>query len=388
MDVVPATSERPAAEIVTVPEAASSRFAFVMEQTLGHVSFAQNLKRAVDADGDVDVAWIEIGIAREEWWEALPALGANWSLRASLKARRALERERRSSGQRDLYLFHTQVVSLLSSGWLRGSPPVVVSLDATPLNYDRVGRAYGHASGRPAAERFKFWLNRRAFANATFLVTWSDWARRSLIDDYGVEGEKIEVIPPGTDLGFWRADGTRRGGEKVRMLFVGGDFERKGGSVLLDVFRRHLVGTCELHVVTKAELPREAGVVVHRNVAPNSPELRALFGDADLFVLPTEGDVHSIASIEAMAAGLPVVSTAVGAIPEVVLDGETGFLVPPGDRAALASALGKLVHDEGLRRTIGERGRRRAGERFDARKNGERLLAVCKALAADDRRSR
>jgi len=364
------------------------RITFVMEQTLGHVSFAQNVRRSLPQGTDVDVGWLEVSNAFERRWESLPAVRGNWSLRGSLKARAAVESERRALGRPDLYLFHTQVVSLLSSGWVRNSPPIVVSLDATPINYDRVGAAYDHRIDRAPAERFKYWLNRRAFQHASYLVTWSEWARRSLIDDYGVPGDLVEVIPPGTDLALWQEE--RRGAAsagagrpKVRLLFVGGDFRRKGGQLLYETFSRNFADTCELHIVTKSpEAPAGAGVFVHRDVPPNSAEIRALFHAADVFVLPTQGDVQPIASIEAMAAGLPVVSTDIGAIPEVVSHGETGFLVPPGDEDALTRALTELVGDEELRRGMGERGRARAELRFDAQKNAGRLLSICKSLCS------
>ena len=361
---------------------AQRQFTFVMEQTLGHVAFAKNVRRVIEDEPGVDVRWLEIPVGFQRWWESLPAIRSNWSLRGSLKARSAIAVDRRrNGGPPALYLFHTQTVSLLSAGWLRQAPPVIVSLDATPLNYDRVGRAYGHATGGTAAERLKFELNRRAFRSAAFLVTWSDWARRSLVEDYGIDAQKIEVIPPGTELELWRRQDDRKPGNRTRLLFVGGDFRRKGGELLHDVFRRHFADTCELHLVTKADVPAGANVFVHRGLPPNSPELRRLVAASDVFVLPTEGDVHSIASIEAMAAGLPVVATDVGAIPEVVVDGETGFLVRPGDGAAVREALDRLIADEGLRRRMGERGRERAAALFDARTNGRRLLARCERVA-------
>lgn len=369
------------------PDTRRKRFTFVMEQTLGHVSFTQNMQSALGADSEVDLAWEAVNTPQERWWEPWPLVRSNWSLRASLKARHAIGCEYRAAGRPDLYLFHTQVVSLLSSGWLRNSPPVVVSMDATPLNYDRVGRAYGHRVNPAAVERFKFWLNRRAFHHANFLVTWSNSARRSLIDDYGVPGELVEVIPPGTDLALWQEapDGAEDEADdtKVRLLFVGGDFRRKGGELLWETFRRNFADGCELHLVSKsADVPEGGGVFVHRDVRPNSPELRALFQSADLFVLPTTGDVHSIAIIEAMAAGLPVVATDVGAISEVVRHEETGFLIPPGNEVALAQTLTQVVDSERLRRQLGERGRERAALSFDAERNAQQLLSICKWVSA------
>ena len=87
-----------------------------------------------------------------------------------------------------------------------------------------------------------------------------------------------------------------------------------------------------------------------------APVLAAL----DIFVLPSWSEGFGRSNLEAMAAGVPVVSTAVGGIPEVVADGETGLLVPPRDPAALAAAILRLVEDESLRKKMGEAGRERA----------------------------
>jgi glycosyltransferase involved in cell wall biosynthesis len=85
---------------------------------------------------------------------------------------------------------------------------------------------------------------------------------------------------------------------------------------------------------------------------------------ADVFVLSSRSEGLPMAILEAMAAGLPVVATAVGGIPELVADGETGLLVPPGDADALAEALRRLVADPELRRRLGDAARTRVEERF------------------------
>jgi glycosyltransferase involved in cell wall biosynthesis len=86
----------------------------------------------------------------------------------------------------------------------------------------------------------------------------------------------------------------------------------------------------------------------------------------DLFVLPSLNEGMGLALVEAMAMGLPVVATRVGGIPDVVREGETGLLVPPGDEKALALAMLSLLRDPDRRRAYGEAAKRRVDERFDA----------------------
>ena len=107
-----------------------------------------------------------------------------------------------------------------------------------------------------------------------------------------------------------------------------------------------------------------------------------LLAAADLFVLPSERDALPTVLLEAMAAGLPVLTTPVGGIPEIVADGETGVLVPAGDPEELAAALGRLAGDEGLRRRLGAAGQRRVRERFSLETWMERLETVYRRAAA------
>jgi starch synthase len=95
-----------------------------------------------------------------------------------------------------------------------------------------------------------------------------------------------------------------------------------------------------------------------------------------VFALPTEIDKVPFAVLVALAAGLPVVATTVGAIPEMVVDGVTGLLVQPGDDRALAHALRYLLDRPDVREQMGSAGRRRVLARFDARVTSPRLLEV------------
>jgi glycosyltransferase involved in cell wall biosynthesis len=358
------------------------RLGFVMEQTLGHVTHAQNFAHWVSKDPDVIPTWLPVQFGpRDNWGRAFPGLGDNWTLRSSLKARGLIRDALRSSSLDGLF-FHTQVVALFAHR-LMGEIPSVVSMDATPLNFDRIGIPYDHVpSALTRVESAKNALNRRTFKKARKLVSWHEWGKHSLVDDYGVEAAKVSVIPPGIDLERWDfpRDGADRPAQPVRLLFVGGDFRRKGGETLLTAFRRHLTPGCELDIVTREQVDTSglANVRIHHGLGPNAPELMALYARADVFIFPTLADTLPLVNMEAMASGLPVVTTNVGALTEEIEDGVTGFLVPPLDADALGTATRRLVDDAGLRRRMGAAGRRRAVERFNGSLNYPQILTLCK----------
>lgn len=352
-------------------------FGFVLEQSLGHVTYTRNLQAHLLRDQDVDIHWRLIPWEIRGWAARVPIYSTNWTVRAGLLARQAIRDMVDTSGLDALFI-HTQVPAVLSTSWI-ARVPTVVSLDATPQQIDELGQAYSHRRGPGWAEQMKRQLNRGCFRAARHLVTWSTWAMRGLIERYDVPAEKITVIAPGVSVADWARPARRMADDgPVRILFVGADFGRKGGPALLAAFRALRRSDVELHLVTRQALPPEPGVVVYNTMQPNSPALRALFHHCDIFCLPTLGDCLPMALAEAGAAGLPLVSTAVAAIPEIVRDGETGQLVPPGDVAVLAEVLRQLIDDPARRRRLGDQALALVRRDHDVRSNAQRLLQVLK----------
>jgi glycosyltransferase involved in cell wall biosynthesis len=264
--------------------------------------------------------------------------------------------------------------------------PTLLWTDVTPALLDAQASQYGHpVDSFSALRKIKKALVRRTFQSAALCVGWSEWARRSFVRDYDVAEEKTAVVPPGIDLSRWSIPKRFVGQSLPRLLFVGGDFERKGGDLLLEVFRARLRNRAALDIVTRDPVPEEEGVTVHHGLTAGSAPLLALYRAATAFVLPTRGDCFSIASIEAMAMGLPVVVSAVGGIPEIVQEGRTGYLVPPGDGLRLAEALGALLDMSETAAAMGAQGRKLVEEKFDAEKTAARLLALLTTIARADR---
>lgn len=364
-------------------------FGFVIEHRLGHITHYQNLVRWIAEDADIHPTWMPIKTGENDRWERMPIIRNNWSLQASLRARDAIKAALQVQPLDALFL-HTQTLALFGFPFMKHIP-TVISTDATPLNYDSVGEGYNHkVGGNSLLEQRKFLWNRSTYHAATALVTWCQWAKDSLITDYGVPADKITVIPPGVDMEQWHFGRDKAAhpistNPRVRLLFVAGEFARKGGYTLVEAFRSGLMQECTLDIVTKdtsieRELAGMEGVQVHCGLTPNSPPLKELYAKADIFVFPTKGDCLPIAVMEAMAAGLPVIATDVGALREEVEDGVNGLIVPPSDAGALVTAVRSLTGDEARRRTMATASRRLSEERFDARHNYGTLLNLMKRM--------
>ena len=383
---------------------------------LGHAAYGRTLEATVAArySPEVDLRALRLTdemdgdtLARAVFslgTRRLPGLGEEsdadyYRLRAesilAWTAARALRRRlsvMRAAGDPppDVVHLHTRTAALHAAGAV-GRLPVVIDTDTTTAALARHRAAGGPA---PATYRPLIARERVAFTHARRIVAWSEHTRCSLLEDYGVPPEKVVTIHPGVPLEFFLELGREErretrsgdGGGALRFLFVGNDFSRKGGPDLVRVFLDAILPDhpgAELHLVTGTDepLPDHAAIRVHRGVRPMSPETRALFAGADVFVLPSHEDTFPIALIEGTAAGLPCVATTVFGNAEIVAEGQTGYLVAPGNRAALADRLRALAADPELRRTMGARGRERARERFDPVTNVGRLLAVLREAA-------
>lgn len=355
-------------------------FGFILEQSLGHITHTKNLQANVLRHPEVKVHWGLVEFDANGLAGKIPIYRSDWTVRAGIRAGRLVARMNKRA-KLDALLFHTQVPAVLTQRWLRGLPGIV-SLDATPLQYDELGAFYEHQRGPAWLEKWKWRLNRDCFSSAKRLVAWAEWTKRGLVEGYGVPAEKIEVIPPGVNVTDWRRPSPRVPHDgPIKILFVGGNLERKGGLVLLEAFRslRHL--GIELHLVTKNQLAPEPSVFIYNNLEANSQALKDLYHTCDIFALPTFADCLPMVLSEAGASGMAIISTGVAAIPEIVRNMETGLTVPIGDVAALKEALNELATNPDLRLTLGAQAMAHVTRNFDARANADRLLGLLKAEA-------
>lgn len=346
----------------------------------------ENVRSVAAGHDDVAIHYVEINPYKAGGLiERIPWLGnrTKGSLR-SLACTLPLFRERPIDAiwtQADTSLF-----PFLATRARLAAIPYVLSTDATTTQVESFAE-YGlaEAPGRKSLKhRLRDQIAAHVYQHAAYVLPWSQWAADGIMAEFGVPASRIRVAPPGVDVRAWpmRATSAEVETERrlTRLLFVGGDFARKGGPLLLEVFRTQLRGRCELYLVTKEPVEREQGVYIYDSFGPNDPGLHHLYEICDALVLPTRADCFSLASIEAMASGLPVITCPVGGIPEVVEDGASGWLVPVGDGQALHAAIEALLADPARAQAMGRRGRAIAEQRFDAAKNTNEVFALLRGI--------
>ena len=314
----------------------------------------------------------------------------------------------------DLVHSHTWYTNLAGhlSGLLHGVPHVISAHSLEPLRpwkAEQLGGGYALSS----------WAEKTAYEAASGIIAVSNGMREDILRSYpAVDPERVKVVHNGIDLEAWKhpqgqeadaqaAATLKRLGidpDRPTIVFVGRITRQKG--------LPHLLRACEqlpadVQVILCAGAPdtpeikaeveglvahlrdKRTGVVWIEEMLPR-PELIAVLAASDVFVCPSVYEPLGIVNLEAMAVGLPVVGSATGGIPDVIVDGETGLLVPieqvqdgtgtPIDparfEADLAERLTTLVTDTEAARTMGQAARRRVEEHFAWEAIAQRTMDV------------
>lgn len=265
--------------------------------------------------------------------------------------------------------------------------PAIVSVDATQTCVIQ--------DATSAAERWSLGFNVRRdgeiLRRAAAIVSTSNWARRDIHRLYPECRTPIHVLPNPVMLDLfdprWIDERRARGNARPQVLFVGGDFPRKGGPELLEAWERGGFARCaDLTLVTEWPLARlirslPAGVRQQQGIRGHTPEWRAAWRAADVFVMPTRNEAFGLVFQEAAAAGLPAIGTHLNAVPEIVTDGETGLLVKPGDVPELVAALETLIASAELRESMGRAARRKIERDADPDAHRQRLVELIRHAA-------
>jgi glycosyltransferase involved in cell wall biosynthesis len=255
---------------------------------------------------------------------------------------------------------------------------------------EHLGRHRWLLGAKRAAHR---WLYRAGARIVDGIIVVSDATARSFLDTVGHVEDKITVVYNAVDLDRYPApidrSEVRAGlgfGAEAHLMTMVGTFKRQKG-------HRHLVAaaaamvprfpTLHILLVGDGELADEvrlqvqaAGLSDHVHFLGTRRDVPELLSASDSFVLPSLWEGLPVALTEAMASGLPVVATDVSGTSQVVIDGESGLLVPPGDAEALAEAMNRLLSDPALASRMAVSGRERVSASFAASAQAEHLAAL------------
>lgn len=366
------------------------RMLFATYMAGGNATILQNLQEPISARRDVRSAWLPIELdaesARLDRRPRRPIIPG--TIRNSMVTGGGIRALERDGGPFDGAYFFPQTICMLLFRFRRRVPHVI-AMDGTPLWYAREGLWYAQLRFDPKtlAARAKHAMTRRVYEQAFHLLPLSCGVRDSLVEEYGIPAERITVVPPGVNLSKYAAPIRRapdRAGRPLNVLFVGADYLRKGGDLVVTLGAQPAFRDVQFHIVTKSFRGPAVSdnVHVHTDLRTNTEPMVKLFREADVFVLPTRQDSHSVATLEAMAMGLPVISTAVGGIVDLVEEGETGYLIPREDVAALADRVARLRDDPELAVRMGLSARSRVESRFDGDKIAAAVVDLLKRAAA------
>lgn len=367
-----------------------------MEMAEGEITVVQNLRKAIAGMSGIEATWLPIPLDPTESigrspLAKIPPFSSSWSLQRSLLTRSCVRSLEKSGRSFDAAYFNAPSPAFFLRQF-RHRTPFVSALDATPIVLARYGYYKPRAEANPIVRQLRHRLTVSVFKDAAHLLAYSAFIKESLVTDYGIKEDKISIVPPGVDLGIWSRHtmNSPRGNHasgRLQVLFVGANFARKGGDLLLSIARRKDFQLCDFHFVTpNSHVPNEKNIFIHANMKANSEPLRALYRQSDIFVLPTRADFSPNVICEAMAMELPVLSTSVGGIGEMVLDGETGFIVAVDDEIAICDRLRLLIDDGKLRTRLGSNGRRLVESKFNLEKNAETIVKYL-GKAADAKRT-
>jgi glycosyltransferase involved in cell wall biosynthesis len=366
--------------------------AFINENTLGHRSYLLPFFQALEADAPLGITpylidasplpddlrrFGETSVKLLRRW-GLDFGATRWRLAASVHARRQVAKLQ-SRVSLDAVVVNTQSVGLALSRW-PGCPRIFVCLDATFAQLSRSPWFAHDLIGRVAAPFTLEYLRRRErelFRSAAGFLPWSESVVKSLQRDYNVPSSKIHLLPPSVSVQKARAP--RPSQARKRILFLGGDFKRKGGPLVLEAFRRYLRSDSDLDIVTQSRVPCEPGVSVHCGVNAHSAEWLRRWHEADVFVFPSTLETFGIVLLEALSFGVPVVSSRAGAAAEILDEGVAGLLLADLTPATIAANVRLVFADPASTSARVAHGVRRVAERYSVDVNTDRLAGLLRA---------
>ncbi len=378
MRIDPASAEsRPVARVLYLSEGDAEThdsWSGVSRSILEHLRSAGYSVRAGDAD--------LYGAAR--WWTALRSFGlpmrrwwVKYHLGASAFAARSAACAKIIAARRGTADVILQIGATFAIPPDERTPLVLFCDSNIELAGAAIGTGHSEAAVLTPAERDGIREREaRVYSRAALIFTMSDFLRRSFIEDFGIPADRLVTVHCGPNIPVPELDH----GMEVRsdgpptILFVGRDFQRKGALQLLEAFAdvRARVPDARLVMVGGGRMAQQMeprpGVefvgFLSRDTEAGRRRMDSAYRGAHVFCIPTRFEPFGTSFVEAMMYGLPCVGPAAWAVPEIIDDGITGLLTPPGDHGGLVQALTRLLQDRTEARRMGDAARTRALERF------------------------
>jgi glycosyltransferase involved in cell wall biosynthesis len=220
----------------------------------------------------------------------------------------------------------------------------------------------------------------QSLRKATMVFTMSDHVTRSLVEQYNLPPKKIMRVNGGINSPVAEQFNSIRY-QRKNILFVGVDWERKGGPQLVEAFEkvRKRQPQATLTIVGCSPKIKGLGIEVVGSVAQK--EVSKYLAKASCFCMPSHREPFGIVYIEAMHVGLPVIASDLGATPDFVINGQTGFLVNPDDINELAERIEELICDSDKCRHMGEQAQRLAWAEYTWEKTQQKMYqAICSVI--------
>ncbi len=314
---------------------------------------------------------------KERFYKNLPA----FHLRSQHAAR--ILRQQAAVEKLDLRLIF-QVGVLFDAIQAASSLPGIIYTDYTAVLSQR----------KRASQRFPFdekqgqaWitLEKEAFEHASLIFTRGQFVRRSVIEDYSIAPQRVVAVGGGVNFATLPVISDRLDHPDPQILFIGKDFLRKGGDLLLHAFAqvRQVYPRAHLNMVTSGPIPPTFPQEMVDIIAPtwDRAAIAALYQQADLFVLPSREETWGDVLLEAMAYGLPCIGVSGDAMSEIILHDTTGLVAAPQPEA-LASAMLGLLKDPTRRQQMGQAARQRLEEEYTWDVVVQKMLPFLQGLAA------
>jgi glycosyltransferase involved in cell wall biosynthesis len=367
------------------------RFGFVLNVSLGNMTRYLNLRKYAERDPEIDCIWAPVShYTPPEVPSRLRFLPDPLFMRARVlqQAKPVLTRLAGLDALM-MHLFEAELICSLRS-YFAETPLLISSTDEAPMVDRSRYPLYPSDLRKPVwRQKLRLALDFWKLGRTDFFIPFSQWAADILVQGCSAPAERVRAIHVGLDLDVWSHVRSVRRAPTTKILFVGGDFVRKGGGLLLEVFEKEFRDSAELHLVSR-QAPKNLPprVYVHDDYLPNDPRFIELYTSVDMLVVPTTADTGPLwVFMEAMAMGLPVIGTDTGSNPELVRQGETGYMIPVGDGASLAQAIRALSDDAEIRQSMGRRGRELIERKYNAAVNVP-LILRCMKDAVDARGAR